>query len=148
MRVYVDMDGVLCDYDKAHAQFYDKELNPYPQSHLGFFLHLDPIEGAIEGVTALRRAGHDVFILTRPSVKNPHCWTEKAQWIEKHLGKEWLENIIITCRKDLLCNGSAYLIDDVLHSDAGQQAFDNVNRLIWFTERTNWKKIVFWLGAD
>lgn len=148
MKIYVDMDGVLCDYNTAYTQKFDKVLNPYPQSKPGFFLGLEPMPLAKYSMEAMKEAGHDVFILTRPSIKNPHCWSEKAMWIERHLGQEWVKRTIITCRKDLLFDGKAYLIDDVLSSDAGQQVFDAAGKLIWFNERNNWSKIQFSVGAD
>lgn len=147
-KIYVDMDGVLCDYDTAYREQFHSTNNPFPQSRLGFFKELEPMPYAQTAMALLKRKGHDVFILTRPSIKNNHCWSEKAYWIEKNLGYEWLEKLIITCRKGLLCDGKAWLIDDVLHSDAGQQNFDEESKLIWFNERMDWKKIVFQFGAD
>lgn len=146
MRIYVDMDGVLCDYDSAWDRNYS-ETCQYPQSIPGFFKTLDPIEGSIEALKAIAEI-HEVYILTRPSIKNPHCWTEKALWIEKHLGREWLERTIITCRKDLLFDGDSYLVDDVLYSDAGQQVFAKNNKLIWFANGWTWQKVLHILGCD
>lgn len=148
MRIYVDMGGVLCDYDKAYNAVYDEVLNPYPQKHPYFFHDLEPIEGAIEGMLALEEAGHDVYILTRPSIKNNHCWSGKAAWIEQHLGFRWLNKLIITCHKDLLFDGSSYLIDDVLCSGAGQQKFAENNKLIWFANGWTWDKVLHTLGAN
>jgi putative heme-binding domain-containing protein len=44
-------------------------------------------EGAIEGVKTLQTK-YDVWILTRPSIKNTNCYTEKAEWIKKYLGED------------------------------------------------------------
>ena len=46
-RIYVDMDGVLCDYWK---RFYELQ-NTYirlPQTTYGFYTSLEPIKDAIE----------------------------------------------------------------------------------------------------
>ena len=49
-RVYVDMDGVLCNFYKAAKQALTENPNQkYPQSQWGFFLKLEEIPGAIEG---------------------------------------------------------------------------------------------------
>jgi len=44
MIVYVDMDGVLCDFEGAHDR--DLKRNPgvkYPQSQYGFYQNLAPL---------------------------------------------------------------------------------------------------------
>ena len=49
LLVYIDMDGVLCDFDGAFKR--DKDAFPdldYPQSREGFYRGLVPIEGAVE----------------------------------------------------------------------------------------------------
>ena len=134
------MDGVLCDFDKGFLANYDYTDDPFPQSHLGFFSELDPMPGAIEGMNALIGAGYDVFILTRPSAKNNHCWSEKARWVEKHLGVEWLERLIITCRKDLMYDENSFLIDDCT-SGAGQEVFNAKGQLLHFTDAQDWAYI-------
>ena len=85
-RVYVDMDGVLCNFYKAAKQaLTDNPKQKYPQSQWGFFLKLEEIPGAIEGFRKLEEK-YDLWILTRPSFRNVNCYTEKAQWIWDHLG--------------------------------------------------------------
>lgn len=143
------MDGVLCDYDTAWKDQYDPIDNPFPQSQRGFFANLGNVEDSLEAMKRLLWHGHDPYILTRPSIKNNHCWSEKAAWVEDNLGPEWLERLIITCRKDLLFDGKSYLIDDVLHSNAGQQVFDEAGKLILFNVNTMpWKRVLFILGCD
>ena len=53
-RLYVDMDGVLCNFRGAFDN-YRKETpeQKYPQSKWGFFLKLEPIPGAIESFNLL-----------------------------------------------------------------------------------------------
>ncbi len=87
-KVYVDMDDTLCDFI---SPFKKGEVSlKYPQSKIGFFLDLEPLEGAIEGMKTLQTK-YTVYILTRPSIKNTHCYTEKAEWIKRYLGEEMLE---------------------------------------------------------
>ena len=105
--VYVDMDNTICDFltPFKSGQFKLK----YPQSKIGFFLDLEPLEGALEGIKTLQKK-YDVWILTRPSIKNTHCYTEKADWIKKYFGEEMLEKLII-CPDKSLAKGE-YLVDD------------------------------------
>jgi 5'-nucleotidase len=109
--VYIDMDDTICDYLSRYHEM--RELHPdikYPQSKEGFFLQLEPLEGAIDAVNKLRKS-FDVYILTRPSYMNPLCYTEKRLWIEKHFDLKFCQKLIISPNKDLLIGD--YLIDDM-----------------------------------
>lgn len=75
-----------------------------------FYLDLDVISGAREGVQALEDAGHTVLICTAPSRHVPSCASEKIQWAENRLGPGWGERTIITRDKTLIIGD--YLIDD------------------------------------
>ncbi len=61
------------------------------------------------------------FILTAPSLRNPHSYTEKRLWVEKHLGYEVVHRLIITAHKGL--NRGHFLIDDH-DSGKGQEYFE------------------------
>jgi 5'(3')-deoxyribonucleotidase len=100
--IYVDMDGVLADFIKD----FDKQRaeNPeqlYPQSQYGFFMNLKPMKDAIESFKMLENH-FDMWILTRPSVQNPLCYTEKAIWIKEKLGFDIQRKTIMCCDKSLL----------------------------------------------
>ena len=52
--VYVDMDDTLCSfYRAAKKALTENPSQPYPQSQWGFFLGLEPMEGAIDGFRKL-----------------------------------------------------------------------------------------------
>ena len=106
-RVYVDMDDTLCDFITPFKSSLYREK--YPQSKIGFFLDLEPIDGAIEGMKTLMTK-YDVWILTRPSIKNTNCYTEKAEWIKKYFGEDMLFKLILCPNKSLV--KGEYLIDD------------------------------------
>jgi 5'-nucleotidase len=109
-KVYVDMDGVMCNFDDASSQArIDNPTQLYPQSQWGFFLKLAEIPGAVEGIRKLQEK-YDVWVLTRPSFKNVNCFTEKAQWILDHYDFQLLEKTIMCGDKSLL--KGEYLIDD------------------------------------
>jgi len=108
--VYVDLDGVMCNFFKASLKaLTENPTQKYPQSQWGFFLKLEEIPGAIEGFRKLEEK-YDVWILTRPSFMNVNCFTEKAQWVWDHLGLDVLKRTIMCGDKSLL--KGEYLIDD------------------------------------
>jgi 5'-nucleotidase len=139
MIVLVDMDGVLTDYERGFlsawkTQFPQLPYIPleerttfYPRDdykkfgeafvHLsesivlakGFYRNLPVMEGALEAMSALAEH-HEVFICTSPRTEYRYCVPEKYEWIEQHLGKEWIPRIIMT--KDKTLAYGTYLIDD------------------------------------
>jgi 5'-nucleotidase len=139
--IYVDMDGVLADFIKD----FDKQRaeNPeqlYPQSQYGFFMNLEPIKDSIESFKELEKF-FDMWILTRPSVQNPLCYTEKAIWIKEKLGFDIQRKTIMCCDKSLLKGD--FLIDDAL--EHGQSEFEG--ELIHFgsPKFPDWKSVVDYL---
>jgi 5'(3')-deoxyribonucleotidase len=117
--VYVDMDGVLCDFLGASKKaIIENPSQKYPQSQWGFFLRLKEIPDAIESFKKLEDI-YDVWILTRPSFQNVNCYTEKAQWVWDHLGFDVLKKTIMSPNKSLLKGD--FLIDDM--GGSGQEEF-------------------------
>lgn len=109
-RLFIDMDGVLCNYQKAYINAKKQFPNqPYPQARYGFFLQLEPLPDAIHAFKTLQ-THFETFILTAPSYHNPLSYTEKRLWVEHHLGLETTKNLIL-CRQKELLKGD-FLIDD------------------------------------
>lgn len=141
--IYVDMDGVLCDYYRAFLDdLRNNPSQPYPQSKWGFFIDLKPIKGAIEAISILNQ-NYDVWILTRPSLKNINSYSEKAYWIEKYLGYDMLEKTILTPNKSLLIGN--YLIDD--QDNAGQKEFNGKWLHFGSNEFKEWTNILNYFYA-
>ena len=143
-RLYVDMDGVLCDYKKLYDS--ERESNPsqpYPQSQFGFFLNLESIPFAIDSINHLQKH-FDVWILTRPSVHNLSCYTEKAQWIRKYLGFEMQTKTIMCVDKSLL--KGHFLVDDQV--EHGQTEFEGKHIHFGSDEFNNWDKVVTYLMSN
>ncbi|WP_372759657.1 hypothetical protein [Litorivivens sp.] len=139
--VYIDMDGVLCDYASAAREAIESRPDiTYPQSIPGIFEGLAPIEGAIEAYHWFQNHPQlKVYILTAPSVRNPACYTEKRVWVEKHLGLPATYRLILNPNKSL--NLGDYLIDDHT-SGKGQEGF--TGKLIHFgsVEFPNWPGVI------
>ena len=118
MRVYVDMDDVLCDWMRAYDEARERVPGQkYPQAQMDFFRKLKPLPNAITGINLLKKRGHDVWILTKPSYMNPLCYTEKRLWVEDHLGLEWCDRLI-------LCPDKSLLKGDVLIDDTPWPGFE------------------------
>lgn len=140
-RIYVDLDGVLCNFYKAAKKaLTDNPLQKYPQSQWGFFLKLEEMSGAIESFKKLQEK-YDVWILTRPSFRNVNCYTEKAQWVWDHLGYDVLEKTILCGDKSLLKGD--YLIDDQIN--ANQELFEGELIRFGSDEFKNWEKVLEYL---
>lgn len=109
--IHVDMDNTICKYESAFIDCKNKNpLIEYPQSAKGFFLNLEPIDGAIESVKLLEQ-NFKVYITTRPSYLNPDCYTEKRLWVEKYFGLETCRNLTMAPDKGLLYGD--FLVDDL-----------------------------------
>ena len=134
------MDDTLCDYQTTHdaARVKQPEID-YPQSQQGFFLNLPPYEGAIETVRWLiEQPELQVLLLTAPSVLNPHCYTEKRLWVERHFGLEHCHRLIISAHKGL--SRGDYLIDDK-KAGFGQEDFQGTLIHYGSSEFPNWSVI-------
>ena len=133
LTIFIDMDGVLCNFDKAAQEMKEKlpfetELKPsatYESSDKGFkfdealdFSTFEPMTGAIEAVQSLIDMGHDLFIATTPPWNHPDAWGQKRNWIEKHF-PTLKRKMFLTHRKDLLIGD--ILIDDSTYR--GQRDF-------------------------
>jgi 5'-nucleotidase len=135
--IHIDMDDVLCDYKGAYVVgVFEEPTRKYPQSKEGFFLSLEPIDGAIDGVKFLQKH-FEVYIATRPSYMNAHCYTEKRLWIEKYLGIETCQNLGLTPNKNLLIGD--YLIDD---DPIWTKGFQGKHIIFGSKEYPNWNYVV------
>ncbi|WP_232787720.1 5' nucleotidase, NT5C type [Spongiibacter nanhainus] len=134
------MDHVLCDYKTGFARH--KARFPdlaFPQSEPGLYVDLDPLPGAIDSYRWLHNHPETaVFILTAPSIQNSHSYSEKRLWVERHLGMEVVENLIITPHKHL--NRGDYLVDD-MPSGKGQEHFGGELVLFGSKSFPDWRSV-------
>ena len=138
MRILVDMDGVIADWGAAYGESLDafgadaadiprhKDQRSFNLNdgrtdreraiigavlvEPGFYSRLQPIPGAKPALRAMRKAGHDVRIVTSPWVSNPTCASDKLNWVADRYGSHWAARVIITTDKTLV-HGDV-LIDD------------------------------------
>lgn len=137
LRVLVDLDGVLADFEegfyRAWRQLYPDRpalepaarrsvriLDDYSSSlaadvravyHApGFLEGLPPVEGAVNGFAGLLSVFPDTWICSSPLVRYGNCVLEKYRWVERVLGFDATGRLILTRDKSLV--GADVLIDD------------------------------------
>jgi hypothetical protein len=108
-RIYVDMDGPTADFERAMRETGKtaKELKVIP----GFYSHLHPTPGAIEGIHALLDLGYFVMMLTKIPSENNYAAAEKLIWMNKHLPR-MKDHTIISPDKGCIGRVRDFLIDD------------------------------------
>lgn len=132
----IDMDGVIVDfeghvYEQWERKYPSMPLVPrhervnfyidhdHPDDHRarlrkimcapGAFYNSPPFEGVREYLNQLVEFG-EVFICTSPMLSNKTCMQDKMYWIERHLGEEWQDRVVIT--KDKTTVRGTWLVDD------------------------------------
>lgn len=137
MRILVDMDGVITDFERGFLSkwrelhrdkpfislerrntFYIHEQ--YPQSYKelirqiyhapNFYRSLPPIPGAAEALKEMASQDIEAFICSSPLSDYRNCVLEKYEWVEAHLGADWTQRVILTKNKTVVCGD--ILIDD------------------------------------
>jgi 5'(3')-deoxyribonucleotidase len=144
VRIYVDLDGTVCDIKKAVEEFrsrkeYEEEslIYKYPWSSPGFFSNLDPIEKSVESVFYLSDK-YDVWFLSRPSFRNIESYSDKARWVRNVFGYDFQKKLILCGDKSLL--KGRILIDD--EENAGQSNFAGIWIRIFSDDYPNWDKVI------
>jgi len=111
--VYVDMDGVLVDFESGISKLTKDEQELFKGKYdliPGIFSTMDPIYGAIDGIRTLCKIPDvEVYILSTAPWGNSSAWADKVDWIKKYI-PEFEKRLILTHHKDL-CRGNV-LIDD------------------------------------
>lgn len=144
MRIYIDLDGTICDIKKAVKEYRENNKSEegtiqykYPWSVPGFFSNLDPIDNSIESVLKLSKK-YDVWFLSRPSFKNVDSYSDKAIWVNKFFGYEFQKKLILCGDKSLLIG--KVLVDD--SNNANQNKFNGVWIQIFSEYHPDWNSVM------
>lgn len=143
--MYIDLDGVVCDFDKAVVELCPDLINmdvidraikveQLIQDTPLFFQNLPPFEGAVEAVRELFEL-YDVYFLSTPMWAIPESYSGKRIWIERYFGELSKKRLILTHRKDLVMGD--FLIDDRMLHGVTQFAGRHIH--FGSTEFPDWK---------
>lgn len=145
--LYVDMDGVLVDFESGLEQCSQEILEKYAgyrDEIPGLFAKMKPMEGAIESFKELSQL-FDTYILSTAPWKNPTAPTDKLNWVKKYLGDVAHKRLILSHHKNL--NQGDFLIDDRLKNGAGQ--FEGEHIHFGVDKRfLDWKSVVQYLKEN
>ena len=142
--VYVDMDGVLVDFQSGIDQLDSTTLEQYKgqlDNVPNIFSTMKPIDGAIDAFKKLT-SKYDVYLLSTSPWDNPSAWRDKVVWVQKNLGTYGYKRLILSHNKNL--NKGDYLIDDRPKSN-GAKYFDG--KVIHFGSRRfpDWDAVLKYL---
>ena len=144
-RVFVDMDGVLVDFESGIEKVpgnvrkrYGRRVDMIP----GMFAMMDPLPGAIDAWNRLCEK-YEVHILSTAPWDNPTAWQDKRLWVEKYLGKTAWKRLTLSHNKHLL--RGEYLIDDRTANGAGEFEGEHIH---FGTESfPGWEEVLEYLEA-
>lgn len=151
MKVFLDMDGVIADFNKGIVEAVGLEVCPFtdPKNHgvweytdiisitrdefwahctSEFFEELDPTHDAHRIVNYLegRFGRQNICILSSPPL-NPESMVGKQRWLAKHF-RQYQRQFFFGTKKGFAAHAGSLLVDDADHnidefSEAGGQAF-------------------------
>ena len=159
--VFFDMDNVLVDFvsgldrvaPEIKAMYSDDGTGkPHYDDIPGIFSLMDPMPGAIEAVKAFAASDRfDLYILSTAPWDNPSSWSDKLNWVKKHLDSDrqegvFYKRIVLSHHKNLCAQNNAWLIDD--RKAHGSEQFGD--RFIHFgSERfPDWNAVLSHFGVD
>jgi 5'(3')-deoxyribonucleotidase len=134
--IFLDMDGVLCDFISAAFAVHGSKYDPksYPSGEFdcekilgcskaefwqkidfcgeSFWENLEPYDYTIRLVNELQQLGN-VVIATSPS-RSPYSYSGKRRWLQK-MGLSHLDSMFGS-KKWLMAGSGRILIDDAIHN--------------------------------
>ncbi|MEK6760359.1 MAG: hypothetical protein AABX93_00365 [Nanoarchaeota archaeon] len=125
-----DMDGTLCDFDKALFRDLEKMRSPFEEEYhppikddapsyikeraemirscKSWWANLPKFQFGWDVLDIAKKLDYEIMVLTQGPRRNPSSWSGKKLWIDKNLGKD--VGITITRNKGLVYG--KILVDD------------------------------------
>jgi len=141
--LYFDMDNVLVNFQSGLDQLTEETLQKYEgqlDNVPGLFASMHPLDGAIEAYMTLSNS-YDSYILSTAPWGNISAWSDKAAWVQTHLGEAAKKRLILSHNKHI--NMGDYLIDDRTANGAGKFTGEHIH---FGTEKfPNWNSVLKYL---
>jgi 5'-nucleotidase len=145
--LYIDMDNVLVDFRSGMSACDPALLEQFkecPDEIPGLFGLMQPMPGAIAAYNELSEL-FDTYILSTAPWKNPTAWSDKLEWVKRHLGALAYKRLILSHNKHL--SRGHYLVDD--RPNNGAEAFGDVPGQEWIHfghgHHKDWPEVVAYL---
>jgi 5'(3')-deoxyribonucleotidase len=147
--LYIDMDNVLVDFRSGMAACDPallEQLNECPDEIPGIFGLMQPKDGAIAAYHELSEL-FDTYILSTAPWENPSAWSDKLEWVKRHLGAPTHKRLILSHNKHL--NRGHYLVDDRPNNGAEEFGQEPDQEWIQFGHEAfhSWVEVVTYLRA-
>ena len=128
LRIFVDMDDVLCDFREAAADSHSLSIEemiikfgvwhegeefwaPILSKGADFWRDIKPTPWYRDVLDeADSHSNGDFFLLSCPQL-DPNCHLGKVQWVKRYLGEDF-DRFLLTPYKELLAKPNTILIDD------------------------------------
>lgn len=144
--LYVDMDGVLADFESEIKRFkpeYTSQFEGREDEIPNIFKNMDPIFLAEKAFTWLSE-NFDTYILSTAPWENPSAWSDKLNWVKTHLGPEAHKRLILTHHKNLLKGD--FIIDDNTKNGVSEFVGEHIH--FGHGKFTDWDKIISYLRTN
>ncbi len=156
--LYVDLDGVVADFEKGikaicpeinsienlqNLDIRDAKIDSICAENPTIFENLPLIAGAKESVLKLFEI-YDVYFLSTPMWNLPASFSGKRIWLEKHFGTLAKKRLILTHRKDL--NVGDYLLDDRLRNGADKFSGEHIH--FGSVNFPDWRAVMMYLELN
>ena len=141
--LYFDMDNVLVNFQSGLDQLSEEVLQQYEgqlDNIPNVFSLMKPLDGALEAYTMLAST-YDSYILSTAPWGNISSWSDKAAWVQTHLGDSAKKRLILSHNKNL--NIGDYLIDDRTANGAAQFMGEHIH--FGSAKFPNWKSVLNYL---
>ncbi len=148
--LYIDMDNVLVDFRSGMSACDPALLEQFkecPDEIPGIFGLMQPMPGAIAAYHELSEL-FDTYILSTAPWENPTAWSDKLEWVKRHLGAPAHKRLILSHNKHL--NRGHYLVDD--RPNNGAEEFGDVPGQEWVQfgheQFPSWAEVVAYLKEN